>query len=245
MKKTNISWTDYSWNPCSGCTKVSAGCAHCYAEAVMNRFFDRNFNVIVFHEDRLKQPYKIKGPAMVFVNSMSDLFHEQIPFSFIDKVFSVMEDCTHLTFQILTKRPERMLEYYKYRLPQMIERGVMMRNIWLGVTTENQKAADERIPILLQIPSAVRFLSAEPLLGPVDITNYSGIDWVICGGESGPKARQMDLEWARSLMKECHEKAIPFFMKQICEKGRAIPLENFPKDLQIQEYPMEGLWAKD
>jgi protein gp37 len=239
MNKTGIAWTDYTWNPVSGCSKVSEGCKFCYAEAVTKRFFKGvDFKDVICHEDRLKQPLGVKGPAMVFVNSMSDLFHEEIPFSFIDKVFDVMEKCKTLIFQILTKRHERMYEYYKHRLDHIIEQGHgSIDNIWFGVTTENQESADKRIPTLLKIPAKVRFLSAEPLLGPLDIRKYKGIDWVICGAESGPHARPMDIKWAYELRDQCKEMGIAFFMKQICEKGRPIPYENFPEELKIREYP--------
>ena len=326
MADTSIEWTDKVWNPVTGCAKVSAGCAHCYAE----RMFGRNlpgmkgqkFSEVRCHDDRLEAPLHWRKPRRVFVNSMSDLFHEDVPCEFIDKVFAVMALCPQHTFQVLTKRPERMLEYFTADRDELIADKVVfdaygplaqylrkvstwipdehdetdgghrvsapgywdwhvslpLPNVWLGVSVENQQAADERIPLLLDTPAAVRFVSCEPLLGPVDLahidwvaelgriytresqkaTEYSAmfadmakavrgceweegrawrnaltgawfdgwdgddnpeplhhtIDWVIVGGESGPNARPMHPDWARSLRDQCRDAGVPFFFKQ-------------------------------
>lgn len=191
MTKTKIEWADRVWNPVTGCTKVSEGCRHCYAETMAKRFWkDRKFSDVQCHPDRLIQPMSWKKPSRVFVNSMSDLFHPDVPFDFIDQVFAVMQKSICHKFMILTKRPEQMKAYYDhlegenrfrylesaYRWLEMDPPVVTMfpfSNIWLGVSVENQKAADERIPLLLKTPAAVRFLSCEPLLGPVDLWKFA------------------------------------------------------------------------
>lgn len=190
MDKTKIEWTDATWNPITGCSKVSAGCAHCYAEGVDRRFAGRwghefqpwttanaEHNVRL-HPDRLDQPLRWKRPRKIFVNSVSDLFHEQVPFEFAEKVFTVMEEAHWHIFQILTKRPQRMVEFirwYEQRSSSdetLGKRWTLPNNIWIGVSCENQQAADERIPLLLQTPAAVRFISCEPLLGPIDLFDF-------------------------------------------------------------------------
>lgn len=210
---TAIEWTDATWNPVTGCTKVSPGCAHCYAEAFTLRFkrggpFLPGKTTIRLHPDRLDQPRKWKSPRRVFVNSMSDLFHEEVPFDFVDAVFARMRSSDQHTYQILTKRPERMLDYVGWtdgrRWPD---------NVWAGVSVENQYWADRRIPLLTQVPCAVRFLSCEPLLKPLKL-DLSGIHWVIVGGESGPKARRMDEDWALSIRDQCESQGVAFFFKQ-------------------------------
>lgn len=259
---SKIEWTDKTWNPVTGCTKVSQGCKNCYAERMYERFHGHgSFKNVICHEDRLLQPLSWKKPAMVFVNSMSDLFHEDVPFEFIDKVFAVMALCGKHTFQILTKRPQRMIEYFRdhnYAARIMTELDMigeeseklfdqccrvacliplahepLFTHIWLGVSVEDQKTADERIPQLLQVPAAVRFLSCEPLLSeinfyktsanafPQDINHpwrngpiLQGIHWLICGGESGPGARPMHPDWARSLRDQCQAAGVAFFFKQ-------------------------------
>jgi protein gp37 len=237
-EKSTIEWTDATWNPVTGCTKVSPGCDHCYAERITNRFGGPGaFDTVVLHPERLTMPLHWKKPRMVFVNSMSDLFHDDVPDEFIRDVFVKMEVCTEHTFQILTKRPGRMaslLGRWKRewetaeRMPTTIPR-IPLPNIWLGTSVEDQKWADVRVPKLLETPAAVRFLSCEPLLGPIDFeflgelelpadvdgAPYAGgIDWVIAGGESGPDARPMHPDWARSLRDQCIEAEIPFFFKQ-------------------------------
>ena len=235
---TKIQWTDAVWNPVTGCTKVSAGCKNCYAEGIAKRFWgDRKFTDVQLHPDRLEQPLRWKKPRMIFVNSMSDLFHEDIPFEFITEVFSVIDRCKQHIFQILTKRPNIAIEYlsdingHLYSLPE---------NVWLGVSVENQGTSDERIPSLLQTPAAVRWISAEPLLDRISLQDDkrmyldsvgADLDWVVVGGESGQRRRPIDLEWARNIRDQCKQAEVPFFMKQVDK------IKPIPKDLMIREYP--------
>jgi protein gp37 len=243
MNKTTIEWTDYTWNPVTGCTKVSAVCKHCYAETMANRFWgDRKFTDVHVHEDRLNEPAKNKkkwAGKKVFVCSMSDLFHEDVPYSFIMEVLSTINQTPDTVFQILTKRPARALEIYNrldhsLSMVQTFSRlGVLPPfpynsvrfpppNLWIGTSCEDQATANERIPLLLQIPAAARFLSCEPLLGPIDLTEFlpspggegPGVRWVIAGGESGHGARPMHPAWARSLRDQCASANVPFFFKQ-------------------------------
>lgn len=249
MNKTTIEWTDYTWNPVTGCNKVSAGCKNCYAENVATRFWgDRDFTDVQMHEDRLAEPEKNKkkwAGKKVFVCSMSDLFHESVSFEFIRQV---LVEChwSRATFQILTKRPDRVLQYINW----MFEDGVLIdgekrcfgSNIWLGVSCENQATADERIPLLLQIPAAVRFLSCEPLLGPISLPTAfcqlpTGSNWVIAGGESGHKARPMHPDWVRSLRDQCANANVPFFFKQW---GNFSPIQKGVTDL----YNGKQLWLE-
>jgi len=211
--KTGIEWTDATWNPVTGCTKVSPGCAHCYAESITIRFkrggaFLPDKAAICLHEDRLEQPKRWRKPRMIFVNSMSDLFHEEVPFEFVDKVFEVMESCSWHTYQVLTKRPEKMLEYAQSR-----DHKNWPDHVWAGTSVENQYWIDRRIPILRQVPAAVRFLSCEPLLKALKL-DLEGIHWVIVGGESGPRARPMDISWVRDIRDQCLAERVPFFFKQ-------------------------------
>ncbi len=224
MNKSKIEWTDRTWNPVTGCTKVSAGCKNCYAETMYERFNGKgSFKNIICYQDRLTLPLKWKKPSMVFVNSMSDLFHENVSFSFVYDAFLMMQKCKQHTFQILTKRPERMVEFFNYyaQIKEPIE------NIWIGVSIEDQKTADERIQYLNYIPAAVKFLSCEPLLGPVDFKKSIGdslkwhagglkncISWVIAGGESGHHARPMHPDWVISIRDQCENDGVPFFFKQ-------------------------------
>lgn len=258
MSKTKIQWTDAVWNPVVGCSKVTAGCAHCYAEVMATRLsanpatskryagtvrkgkWTGQVNRVV---QALGEPRHWKKPRRVFVNSMSDLFHESVPLGFILCVYNIMMECPQHTFQVLTKRPKRALEFYRYweDLPIHMHGQYPPKNIQLGVSAENQETADERIPILLKIDSAVRFLSCEPLLGPIHLDDgesswltcngsepseeacgsyacmghhFHGIDWVIAGGESGTNARPMHSAWARSLRDQCQAAGVPFFFKQ-------------------------------
>ena len=208
---SSIEWTEASWNPVTGCTKISAGCQNCYAERLANRLkiigiprYRNGFKVTV-HEDVLDYPFKWKKPRMIFVNSMSDLFHEEVPEEFIIRVFNVMNLATHHTFQVLTKRPERALK--------IADKLKWTENIWFGVTVENFQAKD-RIKILQEIPAKIRFLSCEPLLEPLYELNLSGINWVIVGGESGPGARPIEANWVRDILKQCQKQNVPFFFKQ-------------------------------
>lgn len=285
---TKIEWTERTWNPVTGCTKVSAGCKNCYAEKVADRFWAsqyppveyptysvdnccpvtemraRRFTDVQTHEDRLVEPLAWRKPSLVFVNSMSDLFHEDVPDEFILHVLNVIRrgHANGHTFQVLTKRHERMrsmmsrLQFDSHGVGRLFleDRGLtrqgtpisfapVMRHLWLGVSVENQETADQRIPLLLQTPAAVRFISAEPLIGPIDFSvNPSGqvlescdecghrrpnpscdacldappaLDWVIVGGESGPGARPLDLAWARSILAQCKAAGVAAFMKQL------------------------------
>jgi protein gp37 len=275
---SKIEWTDETWNPIAGCSKVSPGCTNCYAEKMAGRLeamgqakyagltvLQGSHRVwtgkIAFDEQALLAPLKRKKPTRYFVNSMSDLFHEHVTDEQIDRVFAVMALCPQHTFQVLTKRPERMLKYLTptwsnyqpanvYDAADAISTDFIDRehtlwplpNVWLGVSVESQKYADERIPLLLQTPAAVRFISAEPLLGPVDLKHifdstapfgagafcnslngaylelgiFDGphLDLAIVGGESGPRARPMHPDWARSLRDQCEAAGVAFFFKQ-------------------------------
>ena len=244
MGDTLVEWTDKVWNPVTGCTKVSQGCKNCYAETIANRFWgERKFTEVRCHYERLDIPLHWQKPRRIFVNSMSDLFHEEVEDPFIGEVFGVMCTARQHTFQILTKRPRRMREFMStYTSPGGPLPPISTTdNIWLGVSVEDQVTADERIPLLLQTPAVVRFLSCEPLLNQVNIGMYlsrtKGLDWIICGAESGPHARPMDLDWARSLRDQCKVAGVKFFMKQLCDKGRKIPLHLWPTDLLVREYP--------
>ena len=210
-----IEWTDATWNPVTGCTKVSPGCAHCYAETITLRFkrggpFLPGKTTITTHHDRLDIPAKWKSPRRIFVNSMSDLFHDEVPFEFVDRVFQRMIDSNHHIYQVLTKRPGRMLEYYNWACM-----SGWPEHVWAGVSVENQYWAKERIPLLTEIPATVRFLSVEPLLKQVDLKDYlQKIQWVIVGGESGHKARPMQQEWVLRVRDDCLAQGVPFFFKQ-------------------------------
>jgi protein gp37 len=253
---TKIEWTDETWNPVTGCTKVSPGCDHCYAEGIAHRFagtqaYPNGFDVTL-RPERLEQPLRWTRPRMVFVNSMSDLFHRDIPDEYIARVFAVMALAPQHTFQILTKRHGRMKALLSDRwwsetlLPELIYelaagRGYEVRyplpNVWLGVSAEDNRWGHVRIPALLRTPAAVRFVSAEPLLGPLRLYRYlpngfgegcrwnprpsslplpavPTLDWVIVGGESGPGARPMQPEWVRDIRRDCETSEVPFFFKQ-------------------------------
>lgn len=208
---SKIEWTESSWNPVTGCTKVSPGCLHCYAErmalrlqAMGNRNYLNGFQVTT-HEAALGIPERWRTPRMIFVNSMSDLFHEDIPDDFIQRVFAVMNRVDRHVFQVLTKRSERLVE--------ISPRLTWTKNIWAGVTVENSDYLN-RLEDLKKVPSSVRFVSFEPLLGSIEKADLIGIDWVIVGGESGPGARPMKKEWATLLRSDCLSQNIPFFFKQ-------------------------------
>lgn len=208
---TLIRWTDAVWNPVTGCSKVSAGCVNCYAERISLRFkrsehpWTHPFAAqnVKLHPERLKMPYTWRKPRRVFVNSMSDLFHELVPDDFIAEVFAVMVDLPQHTFQILTKRPERMAAWP----------GPWPANVWAGTSVEDRRVIG-RIDQLRQCPAAVRFISFEPLIGAVGEVDLSGIHWAIVGGESGPGYRPMDVAWARELRDQCLDQEVAFFFKQ-------------------------------
>lgn len=258
---SKIEWTDATWNPVRGCTRVSEGCRGCYAERDAARFsqpgqwghgFAENKNgearwtgQVALIPHMLDLPLRWKTPRKIFVNSTSDLFHEALADAAIDRVFAVMALCPQHTFQVLTKRPERMREYFlkrrfldvhpledrgdaisaamneiapqhwcKRELQDYTEEGLPLANIWLGTSCEDQPTFDDRAAYLRSTPAAVRFLSLEPLLGAIDGCGFAGIDWVIVGGESGPKARPMHPDWARSIRDQCAAAGVAFFFKQ-------------------------------
>jgi len=209
---SSIEWTDATWNPVLGCTKVSQGCKHCYAEALAERFrgvpghpFEKGFDLrLVPH--KLEEPLRWSKPRKIFACSMSDLFHEDIPYDYIREVFRVMEEANWHIYQVLTKRSHRLLEL-SYHLP-------WPDHVWIGVSVEDSDHI-ERALHLSEIPAAIRFISLEPLLGPIPSLPLNGIDWVIVGGESGPHARPMDPEWARDIRDQCATEGVPFFLKQL------------------------------
>ncbi len=282
MGKTSIEWTrsddgspGETWNPVTGCTKVSSGCKHCYAERVFPRPYPgRKFTDVRCHPERLEQPLRWRKPRRVFVNSMSDLFHEDVPDEFILDVFTIMAIASSHTFQVLTKRPRRMLDFLEkhdvediYNQWYSFDGGPRevyswpLHNVWLGISCEDQATADERIPLLLQTPAAVRFLSCEPLLGAIRLDHIDAdaaghdwcqvnaltgrhtdmarpcpdvpsINWVIAGGESGPHARPMHPDWVRSLRDQCVTAGVPFFLKQWGEWAPAEQHENLPASVR-------------
>jgi protein gp37 len=215
---SKIEWTEFTWNPVTGCTKISEGCRFCYAERMAKRLkamgngrYVDGFNVTL-HDDLVDLPRRLRKPRVIFVNSMSDLFHEAVPVSFIKRVFATMADCSQHTFQVLTKRSERLAE--------MADRLPWPANVWMGVSVEDERVVS-RIDDLRKVGTGsnsrlhgVRFLSCEPLIGPLDSLNLTGIGWVIVGGESGPGAREMKKRWVNSIRKQCRHAKVPFFFKQ-------------------------------
>lgn len=209
--KSAIEWTESTWNPVTGCSKVSPGCAHCYAETFAERWrgtprhpYEQGFDLRLW-PSRLEQPLTWKRPRTIFVNSMSDVFHEDIPFDFIASIFDVMRRADWHVFQILTKRHERLAELAG-DLP-------WPPNVWMGVTIENRRFV-HRADVLREVPAAVRFISAEPLLGPLEGLDLTEIDWLIAGGESGPRHRPVKSDWLRDLRDRCAEEDVAFFFKQ-------------------------------
>lgn len=209
---TEIEWTERTWNPVTGCTKVSPGCKHCYAETMSRRLqamgsagYAAGFT-LTLHPSRLAEPGHRKKPTVYFVNSMSDLFHEGVPDTFLDQVFDVIEATPRHTYQILTKRAERLPRYFQHRR--------CPGNVWLGVSVEDRQHGVPRIDLLRQIEARVRFLSVEPLLEDLGPLPLDGIHWVIVGGESGPKARPMQPAWAESVRVQCERQPCAFFFKQ-------------------------------
>jgi protein gp37 len=211
--KSRIEWTESTWNPVVGCTKLSAGCKHCYAQTMAHRLqamgvvgYEQGFRKVRTLPFRLTEPLLRKTPTIYFVNSMSDLFHAQVPDSFIDRTFDVMARCPHHTFQVLTKRAERLADY-------ALERTIPS-NVWLGVSVENMRHGIPRINQLRFARASVRFLSIEPLLEDLGNLDLSKIHWVIVGGESGHGARRMNPDWVRNIREQCHEQGVNFFFKQ-------------------------------
>ena len=210
--QTKIEWTEQTWNPVTGCTKVSPGCKHCYAETMAKRLtamrapgYENGFEISLM-SGRLDQPLKRKKPTTFFVNSMSDLFHEEVPYTFIDDVMKTIKQTPQHTYQILTKRAERMMQYF--------EDKPVPKNAWLGVSVEDKQYGLPRIDYLRNICASVRFLSVEPLLEDLGELNLGGIHWLIVGGESGPKARPMNPEWVEPIQVQCDRQQVSFFFKQ-------------------------------
>lgn len=229
MQKTSIEWTDYTSNPIRAaalyqtgwhCVKVSPGCANCYAELI-NKWRGTGMSYVakndtqvrfVLNQEELAAIARSRKRGRVFMCDMCDMFHEGIPDAFLDAIWGTMAVTPHLTFQVLTKRPIRAREY-------LLKHGASTPNVWIGTSVEDQERADERIPILLETPAAARFVSYEPAIGAVDLSLYiAGLDWVICGGESGPGARPCDIAWLRSVVRECHARQVPVFVKQLGAK---------------------------
>lgn len=287
--KSTIEWCDATWNPVRGCSRVSPGCGGanheggCYAERLAARFSDPGqpfhgfarrtphggqwTGKLALIDSQFFLPLHWKKPRRIFVNSMSDLFHEDLPDTAIDQVLDRMIMAPQHTYQVLTKRARRMRDYFA-ALPGRWDRAetdflsadllkrLPLPNLWLGVSVEDQPRADERVPDLLETPAAVRFLSCEPLLGPIDLSRWmhirpagaprciDDVNWVICGGESGPNARVFDLRWARSIRDQCKSAGVAFFMKQL-GSGTGFNLHDrkggdwneWPSDLRIREFP--------
>ncbi|HYV95667.1 MAG TPA: phage Gp37/Gp68 family protein [Chitinophagales bacterium] len=211
MAQSSIEWTQMTWNPTTGCTKISAGCKFCYAEVMSKRLhamgiekYRNNFK-LTLHPDSLLDPYSWKKPQLVFVNSMSDLFHQDVPLKFIQQVFKVMNDLPQHRFQILTKRAERLETLHRHLN--------WTENIWIGVSVEDERV-NWRIDHLRSIDAQMKFLSLEPLIGPLKKLDLSGIHWVIVGGESGHKARPIKRKWVTEIREQCYQWCVPFFFKQ-------------------------------
>jgi len=220
VAKTNIEWTEVTWNPTTGCDRISAGCDNCYALTLAKRLkamgADKYQNdgdprtsgpgfAITTHPRTLLEPFTWRTPRTVFVNSMSDLFHAKVPISFVKDVFDVIAETPQHTYQILTKR--------SLRLRKLADKFTWPENLWMGVSVEDSRVI-LRVDHLREVPASVRFLSCEPLLGPLNMMNLNGINWVIAGGESGPRYRPMDVNWVRDLRDSCIDKGVPFFFKQ-------------------------------
>lgn len=237
---TKIEWTERTWNPIIGCSKISEGCKNCYAEKMSYRLSSMNNKVgedykqvisnkrfngnLVYLEERLEQPAKWKTPSMIFVNSMSDLFHEKISYEKIIRMIAIMEANIYHTFQILTKRPENAVKFFDWY------GKYAPTNVWIGVSIEMKKYLN-RMEKLRKIATCTRFISFEPLLEDVGELDLTGIDWVIVGGESGYGKRPFNPDWARNILRQCKEQNVKFFMKQIDK------VEEIPEDLLIREYP--------
>lgn len=280
-----IECTDATWNPVTGCTKVSAGCKHCYAERHWQRlrgnpntvYYQRPFSDVRTHADRLDQPRRWRKPRRIFVNSMSDLFHGDLPFEYIHLLWSHMAAAHRHRYQILTKRPARAAAFFQWNAALPADQRIRpyCRNIWVGVSAETQATLEERVPILLRLPVGLRWVCVEPLLEAVELRGYLGrqapalppesarcegcvpprrrtpIDWVVVGGEGGPRARACHVGWIRDVVAACRRRGVPVFVRQLgaaaCEATGAEPLapearkvghpEHWPVDLQVQEFP--------
>lgn len=247
--RSAIEWTEATWNPVTGCSKVSPGCDHCYAETFAERFrgvrghpYEQGFDLRLW-PDRLDIPFRWRRPRLVFVNSMSDLFHDAVPTNFIADVVEVMARTPQHTYQLLTKRPGRMASVLRRLRPDPLP------NVWLGTSVESQRWAEVRIPKLIETPASVHFLSCEPLLAKVELAKWvEYLDWVIVGGESGPGARPMDLDWARRIVRDCRDARVAVFVKQLGkrwsmgeqllrEDPKGGDIERWPRDLRRREMP--------
>lgn len=246
--KTAIEWTDATWNPVSGCTKVSPGCDHCYAETITNRFKRGPFETIRLHSNRLDQPTHWKKPRMIFTCSMGDLFHDAVDFWFIIRVFETMALTPQHTYQILTKRPGRMA-YFAENIKEYSSHtwtDTWPSNVWAGTSVESSKYLP-RLDVLARVPARVRFVSAEPLLGPLDLHPYlksDAINWVIAGGESGLGARPMHPDWVREIKNQCLTAGVSFFFKQF---GEWVPVGNkgyAPKGYSTDFHPPLTKWVE-
>jgi protein gp37 len=275
MGQSKIEWTDMVWNVCTGCTKVSPGCANCYAERYAARgigdfkqsfcggtMIARSFSEVRMHPERLERPLHWRKPKKIFVCSVGDLFHEDISDEFIDQVFKTMARAPQHTFQILTKRPGRMQSIVPIIRGHYPDR---LNHVWLGVSCENQAAADERIPLLIETPAAIKFVSCEPLLGPIDfrkVPKFNTVDfdlsnwWAIVGGESGPHARPCRIEWIEKIIALCETADVPLFVKQlgaypIWAGAKSEPIEpargknadpsEWPESLRVREFPINAM----
>ncbi|MDO8302239.1 MAG: DUF5131 family protein [Sedimentisphaerales bacterium] len=231
-----MKWWNKSWNPVTGCTQISDGCKNCYAKSLANRFNGGDFSVKM-HPDRLEMPLHWKKPQRIFVNSMSDLFHKNVPCDFIHKVLTTIWNCPQHTFLICTKRPENFLNFLRKYNEGLDTVPIPLRNLHLGVTAENQEEADKRIPILLQIPATKRFVSVEPMLSPV-LLKDSNLDWVIVGCESGTNRRHIDNKHILSVIEQCKAQDIPIFVKQLEIDGKVTDdVAKWPAELRVREYP--------
>ena len=234
---SKIEWTNETWNPVTGCTPISAGCENCYAAKLVNRLagrfgYDSNDPFkITFHPGMLNKATRWKSPKKVFVCSMGDLFHKDVPDSWIDAVMSATKMAPQHTYQILTKRPGRMQSYFQAIANEHGIRAIP-DNLWVGVTAEDQAMANVRIPMLISTPVQNKFVSVEPMLTPVDVTAYiNNLDWLIVGGETGVRARNMDPNWAIAIMELCKKHEVPFFFKQMSKK------EPTPTELLVKQFP--------
>ena len=271
MAGSSIEWTDATWNPVTGCDRTSPGCDNCYALTLAARLkamgqpkYQRDGDprtsgrgfAVTLHGDELEAPLKWRKPRMVFVNSMSDLFHPDVPDEFIIDVFGVMAQAAQHTFQVLTKRPQRMARLLGWARREVSWLSRPLPNVWLGTSVENQRYADLRVPHLLATPAAVRFLSAEPLLGPINLRSQwleltafeqgPGVDWVIVGGESGARAREMEPQWAEALVAQCRSAGAAVFVKQLGSiwsmrhtgrRTHGAEWDRWPRTVRVRDYP--------
>lgn len=243
MNKTKINWCDYTWNPITGCSKIAQGCKFCYAENIAKRFWkDRKFADVQFHPERLSDPkLRSKKPMRVFVNSMSDLFHEQISFELIESIYDLLFDkwaCyPHITFMILTKRIKRATEFYEWM--HYKNRNTAFDNVWLGYSASTQRDLDAGIDYLQKTDAKVKWLSLEPLLEPV---NLYQVDWVVVGCESGSKRRSFNNAWVRDIIIDAKEMSVPAWIKQIRDKDNKVieDINSFPEELRLRELPEAG-----